>query len=480
MITIDFSKRGKAGLCDFLYESIKAQILSGALEADEKLPSKRSLADHLGVSVITVQNAYALLSVEGYIYSIEKKGFFVTDIKNDVTIPAHTENQTLPIETSSRASHKHESYLADFSSNATGFEKFPFSLWARTMRSVLVSGNKSLLQKTDAKGIFELRKAIAAHLYDFREMTVSPEQIIIGAGTESLYTTLIQLLGRENRFAVENPGFKKIASVFALNGAECFPVEIDDEGITPASLERIHADVAHISPSHHFPTGIVMPVRRRNELLSWAKIPGKNGRTRYIIEDDYDSEFRFNGRPLPTLQSADKNGSVIYINTFTKTLAPSFRISYMVLPPALVAQFEQIFGTYSCPVSAFEQFTLARFIADGHFARHIIRMKNYYRSLRNELISAFSRKEFSSLIKIHEENAGLHFLMTIHAEKANRSLPHIMERLREKKIKIPRLADFYYTPIPPEKENVFVLNYSGIQKNAISEIVETICGILAQ
>lgn len=472
MITIDFSKRGTKGLCDFLYEFIKEAIVSGTFAANEKLPSKRSLADHLGVSVITVQNAYALLTVEGYIYSIERKGFFVTDIKNDVTVHGRAQS---PRAAESLLRTEQVSYTADFSSNATGFEKFPFSLWARTMRTVLASGNTQLLQKTDAKGILELRQAIAGHLYDFREMRVSPEQIVVGAGTESLYTTLIQLLGRENRFAVENPGFKKIASVFALNGADCFPVEIDGEGMNPLSLDEIRADVAHISPSHHFPTGIVMPVRRRNEMLSWVNgISENRPGGRYIIEDDYDSEFRFNGRPLPTLQGADKNSRVIYINTFTKTLAPSFRISYMVLPEPLAERFERSFGSFSNPVSSFEQFTLARFISDGNFARHIIRMKNYYRSLRNELISAFSRPEFSSLIRIHEENAGLHFLISIDTERLSRPPEEINARLLAGGVKIPRLRDFYYTPIPKEKESIFVVNYSGIQKNAVPEIVTRI------
>ena len=490
MITIDFSKREKKGLCDYLYESIKAQILTGELSANEKLPSKRALADHLGVSVITVQNAYSLLCVEGYLYSIEKKGFFVTDIKNDVTMKSAVLSKSEESKRSKTlhghsAPKKQESYLADFSSNATGFEKFPFSLWAKTMRSVLASGNKNLLLKTEAKGVFELREAIAKHLYDFREMRVSPEQIVIGAGTESLYTMLIQLLGTRHCYAVENPGYKKIASVFALNGADCVPVEIDGKGMNPLSLKKIGASVVHISPSHHFPTGIVMPIRRRNELLAWAsevnekecaeeKISERERLTngRYIIEDDYDSEFRFQGKPLPTLQSSDKNGRVIYINTFTKTLAPSFRISYMVLPESLVSRFDELFAGFSSTVSAFEQFTLAQFITDGNFARHIIRMKNYYRSLRNELISAFSKTQLSEIFKIHEEESGLHFLLSVNSEKFGRSATEINERLLANKIKIPLLSDFYYTPIPKENENVFVVNYSGIQKNAIAKIVE--------
>lgn len=483
MITIDFSKRGKKGLCDFIYEFIKEGIVSGTFSPNEKLPSKRALADHLGVSVITVQNAYSLLCVEGYLYSIEKKGFFVTDIKNDIILnpdeDIQKESKRHDLDSQLQKDKKEhtetKSYLADFSSNATGFEKFPFSLWAKTMRSVLASGNKNLLLKTDAKGVFELREAIAKHLYDFRQMRVSPEQIVIGAGTESLYTMLIQLLGTHHRYAVENPGYKKIASVFSLNGADCIPVEIDGDGMNPSSLVENRASVVHISPSHHFPTGIVMPIRRRNEMLAWANDSSdKLTNGRYIIEDDYDSEFRFQGKPLPTLQSFDLNGRVIYINTFTKTLAPSFRISYMVLPETLLPRFEEVFRGFSSTVSAFEQFTLARFISDGNFARHIIRMKNYYRSLRNDLISAFSKARLFNIFKIREEEAGLHFLLSLDSEKTKFSAKEINERLLVNKIKIPLLKDFYYTNVPKEKESIFVVNYSGVQKTAIKKIVEVI------
>ncbi len=471
MITVDFTKREKKGLCDYLYDSIKSQIVSGQLSADEKLPSKRSLADHLGVSVITVQNAYSLLAVEGYIYSVEKCGYFVTDIKNDIT-PKKSESSLTGVWNSGSNSDSvirkknQEKWIADFSSNATGYEKFPFSLWARTMRNVLNSGEKNLLQKIESKGVFELRLAIAKHLLEFRDMNVSPDNIVIGAGSESLYTTLIQLLGENQCYAVENPGYKKIASVFGLNKAKWLAIDMDDEGMNPALLETSGATVIHVSPSHHFPTGTVMSVRRRNELLSWANKEG----FRYIIEDDYDSEFRFTGKPLPTLQSADTNGKVIYINTFTKTLSPSFRISYMVLPEQLSKKYEQTFGSFSSPVSAFEQFTLSRFILDGNFARHIIRMKNYYRSLRNELIEAFSDKIFLDKIKIHEEESGLHFLLTVCDEKLG--VKQLNDRLLVKRIKIPLLKDFYYSPVQEEKEKTFVVNYSGIQKKSVASIVE--------
>ena len=491
MITVNFDERGDRGLCEYLYSSIKNQILQGILRADEKLPSKRSLASHLGISVITVQNAYGQLISEGYIYSIEKKGFFVTDIllgKSD-SVFGGTGNGNLwgkgtSVNSVSAADLVDDSktfapvnsigesdFFTDFRSNSTSYEKFPFSLWAHTMRKVLNSGDEKLLQRVGVKGIYELRRSIADYLREFRNMNVKPEQLVIGAGTESLYSMVVQLLGQGKVYAVENPGYHKVAGVFRMNGAGTKPVMIDSQGINPAGLEKIKADVVHVSPAHHFPTGIVMPVRRRQELLAWAD----GAPDRFIIEDDYDSEFRFNGKPLPTLQSADMGGRVIYINSFSKTLAPSFRMSYMVLPENLLPDFDEKFGFYSCPVSAFEQYTLSEFIRDGFYGKHIIRMKNFYRNLRNELIRAMENSRISGKMIIKEEEAGLHFLLSV---KSDESSDVIKNKLQKKNINLPLLRDFYYGTPPDDIENIFVINYSGIRKERIAETVKRIEEVL--
>lgn len=467
MITVDFENRGSVGLCEYLYNSIKNQILKGTLKADEKLPSKRSLSEHLGISVITVQNAYEQLIEEGYLYSIEKKGFFVTDIHpeeiQNINNPSAYKSKSISEEKLNPPAEKIE-YFADFASNSTGYEKFPFNLWAHEMREVLNSGNERLLQRSAANGILELREAIAKHLCEFRNMTVSPEQIIIGAGTETLYTMVVQLLGQDKIYAVEDPGYHKVASVISLNGAKCVPVKIDENGLRPDELEKAKAHIAHISPAHHFPTGTVMPVRRRRELLSWAE----KSLDRYIIEDEYDSEFRFNGKPLQTLFSSDQNGKVIYINTFSKTLAPSFRLSFMILPSTLIPLFRQKLGFYSCPVSVFEQFTLAVFMQKGHYGKHLIRMKNYYRTLRNSLINAISQSALSSIAEIQEEEAGLHFLLKTQPAE---SMEQLKEKLAAQKINLPLLADFYYQDVPEKSLFTFIINYSGIKKERIKEAV---------
>lgn len=470
MITLDFEKRGKMSLCDFIVESIKKQILSGKLVPDEKLPSKRSLSQNLGVSIITVQNAYSRLISEGFIYSEEKVGFFVEDLSmfvnsyGTIFFKKKKADEFIQYKKTERANKSEVEFFTDFRSNAAANEKFPFSEWASIMRSVLKSGNEELLKRQSVFGVNALRLSIARYLSDFRNMIVKPEQIVIGAGTETLYTMLIQFLGKEKKYAVENPGYQNTKQILNLNKVKCIDVPLDSQGFDVEYLRRTSCDIAHVSPSHHFPTGIVMPIKRRALLIHWAA----QKKNRFIIEDDYDSEFRFNGKPLPTLQSQDKNGTVIYMNTFSKTLSPAFRISYMVLPVNLINDFENKMGFYSCPVSAVEQYALSRFIDEGYFEKHIIRMKNYYRNLRNQLINAFEKSKFRTKISILEEGAGLHFLLKINSRK---SYEMLQQKLFEQKINAVLLSEFYSPSLITKKENAFVINYSGIKKENIYETV---------
>lgn len=467
MLTCDFENRGKKTLCEYLTNTIRKQIQKGILLPNEKLPSKRNLANHLGISVITVANAYAELIVEGYIFSIEKKGFFVAKVNqlfSENDSPKLNKNINVFFSKNEKEkSEKKKTYFANFETNSICYEKFPFSLWSRVMREVLRSPHQSLLERAPSQGVEELRIAISVYLKRFRNMTVNKDDLIIGAGTEYLYNLVLQLLGREKIYAVEDPGYKKTFNVLTKNGAKCFPVEIDNKGILVDKLHEIKASVVHVSPNHHFPTGIVMPVARRQELLNWASDSLKD---RYIIEDDYDSEFRFSGKPLATLQSADLNNRVIYINTFSKTLSPSFRISYMVLPSTLSEKFKQDFNFVSCTVSSFEQFALAAFMNEGYYEKHLVRMKNYYKNLRNTLIFAIENSDFSSFVKIKEENSGLHFLLEINTKLSSEKLKQNFEN---EGLNIPLLSDYSYS-----KNNLkptLVLNYSGIKKEIIQDAI---------
>lgn len=474
MITIDFQNRGKLGLSEYLYITIKKQIQQGILKGNEKLPSKRTLAQHLGISVITVQNAYNLLIDEGYLYSYEKKGFFVTELK-----PSELKKENLPLKNKNLEpadfsnAEARKKWFYDFTDNSTGVEKFPFRLWSRITKDVLNSAEQKLLSRIDFAGVFELRDAIAKYLQEFRNMEVNANQVVIGAGTEVLFSMLVQFLGINKTYAVENPGYRKVAAVIESLGSKCVGIDIDKNGMNLQKLKESKAQIAHISPNHHFPTGTVMPVLRRQEFLDWAKAE----KDRYIIEDDYDSEFRFNGKPLSTLQSADTSSKVIYINTFSKTLSPSFRIGFMILPPSLVQPFRKKMGFFSSTVSAFEQYTLAKFISSGYYGKHITRMKNYYRSLRNNFINAIECSPLAKNCTIHEEDSGLHFLLKI---KTELKATELKERFASAGLKIPLLSEYFYTSSKDqnEKEPVFIINYSGISKNKIEEIVQKMCSVM--
>ena len=461
MLTYSLDEKGTKPIYEFLYECIKNDILSGNLAAEEKLPSKRSFAKNLGISIITVENTYSQLAAEGFIYSLPQKGFFVANIKSIVqkkNQPAenYAEEKTL----------RHKKYEIDFTGNQTASGNFPFSIWAKLMREVLTQRQNDLMKTPPAGGIYELREAIATHLRDFRGMKVSLQQIIIGAGTEYLYGLLIQFLGFDKHYGVENPGYGKIAKIYKSHNVKCSFINMDKAGVCIDELAKTSTDVIHISPSHHFPTGIVMPINRRYELLAWAASKSSH----YIIEDDYDSEFRFSGRPIPTLQSIDISGKVIYMNTFTKTLASTIRISYMVLPNNLAKDFHSKLGFYSCTVPTFEQFTLAAFIRDGYFEKHINRMRKLYHTKRDLIINALQNNNYADKIEISEEDSGLHFLMRLHSDICD---SNFLERLEKHGIKMLPLSSYYKNP-PEEAQHYFVVNYTSVVQEKITEAIERI------
>lgn len=459
MLTYSLDKKGSDSLYEFLYKCIKKDILDGTVTANEKLPSKRSFAKNLGISVITVENAYSQLIAEGFIYSLPKKGFFAADIKNAM------QKKELPAENDAEDKlFEQNKCNADFTANQTDSKNFPFATWAHLMREVLTQKQADLMKNPPAGGTFELRKAIAEHLKGFRGMTVSPQQIIIGAGTEYLYGLLIQLLGFDKRYGVENPGYSKIAKVYESHNVECSFINMDKAGVCIEELEKTSTDVIHISPSHHFPTGIVMPISRRYELLSWVS----SSPSRYIIEDDYDSEFRFSGQPIPTLQSIDISEKVIYMNTFTKTLASTIRISYMVLPAGLVRDFHSKLGFYSCTVPTFEQFTLAAFISGGYFEKHINRMRKLYHTKRDSVINALQTNKYAHKIEVLEKDAGLHFLMRLHSDIYNE---HFLKQLESCGIKIMPLSAYYKNP-PNSAQHYFVVNYTSVIHEKIAGAIE--------
>ena len=450
MLTYELKKSPGVPLYEALYRCIRADILSGNLKPGQKLPSKRALAQNLEVSKITIEGAYGQLLAEGYIRAQEKVGYFVENIPQ-------TAAASVPVTDSSPAAPPRP--LLDLTGSGT--EKFPFSVWSKLQREVMLDYGEKLLLPLPNQGIEPLRQAIAEHLAAFRAMTVDPDNILIGAGTDFLYNLLIQLLGRDKTYAVEDPGYGKIHRIYAAGGVKCVSVPMDHEGVLPQALGS--AQVLHLSPAHHFPTGLVTSVARRQALLNWAKRSGG-----YIIEDDYDSEFRFDAHPKPTMQSLDSCGRVIYMNTFSKSLAPSIRISYMVLPPELMEKFRRELGFYSCTVSSFEQYTLARFLSRGYFEKHINRMRKYYKMRRNQVVSALNQCPFAEKLTIHEEDAGLHFLLKVDTSMTDRELTAYCEN---RGIRVRSLSSYYHLPIPESDLHCLVINYAGLNQEALEQVL---------
>lgn len=380
MLTYAINQRDDKSKYYYLYSAIKEDILSGTLKKNEKLPSKRSLAEHLGVSLITVETAYQMLKDEGYIESRERSGYYVTELKllgkrssivRDVELLEGTKRKQLEL------LEVHRSY--------TGIKVnslFPESVYFKTVRSVLTEYASELLEKSPNEGCAILRNAIAKYLLRYRGIFAQPEQIIIGSGAEHLYSTVVRMFGNDRVYGLEDPSYQQIRMVYEGMGAECELLKMGKEGILSTELERTKADILHVTPFHSYPSGVTATVKKRHEYLEWAKssnsVTSENDGKDYgriIIEDDFDSEFFMPGKPIDTLYMTDDNECVIYINTFSKSLSPSIRIGYMILPEKYLEVYRDKMGDFSCTVPVLDQYVLAEFIDKGHFEQHLNRVR---------------------------------------------------------------------------------------------------------
>ena len=462
MLTYAMEDRGGTPLYEYLYRCIRADILGGKLSTGERLPSRRRLAEHLRLSVMTVEGAYRQLEAEGYITASPKRGFFVAALD---TLPA-----AAPAPVPGRKEEAERVWRLDLRSNRVDGGRFPMASWARLVRQALSEGAEALLSPIPHQGLSELRRAIAADLRAYRGMQVEPEQIVVGAGAEYLYMLLSQLLGREAVIAVEDPGYPKIRQVYTACGAAVRPVGLDSQGMSLGKLRKSGAGVAHISPAHHYPTGIVTPIARRQALLKWAEEVGG-----YLIEDDYDSEFRFTGRPIPTLQSIDTAGRVIYMNTFSQTISPSMRLGFAVLPPRLLEKYRGELDFYACTVPALEQLVLARFLDRGFYEQHLARMRKEYRARHDAVLSAFRGSSFARRIRITEQGAGLHFLLHLETDRSDRELK---ERAEERDVRLSFLSEYFAASHPAE--HILVVNYAGLDPRRLPEAMELLAEVFGE
>ncbi|MCD8350160.1 MAG: PLP-dependent aminotransferase family protein [Planctomycetaceae bacterium] len=461
MLTLSFDDTSRKPRYEQLYRYIREQIASGALPVGDKLPSKRNLAKHLTISLNTVENAYAQLAAEGFIETVEKKGYYVLPV---VRRARHTPAPiSAPEPPATRAADKPSAYV--LRTNAVDAASFPFATWSRLMRDSLREDHTTLVRELHPQGDRELRRQIADYLGEYRNMRPSPDQIVIGAGTTYLLGMLTELLPT-CKFAIEEPGYTMLARTLQSRGAAFETVLVDDEGMDPARLRRSDADVCVVTPANQFPLCQVMSISRRLQLLDWAA----ERRQRYIVEDDYDSDYRYAVKRAATLYRIDKSQRVVYFNTFARTLTPSLRIAYMVLPPSLLDVYLPRKQLYSCTVSGFEQRTLLRFIRGGHYERHLNRMRTIYKRRRNAFMAGLQPLVDQEKITLAGMQAGLHLLLT---STTGRDEASLVKKAAEKGVTVFGLSDFFHNKAP--LTNTVVAGYGGLDEQTLQRAAAALC-----
>lgn len=456
---LNLDGRSEKTLYEQIYEYIKGEIQRGNIRCGERLPSTRLLSAQLAVSRSTAQLAYEQLLSEGYIEAVSCKGYFVCQIEGLYHLKQTTSVQVEPMKQAKNC------FSYDFTPNGIDLEHFPYAVWRKLSREVLQGDQKELFHLGDSKGEQKLRAAICTYLHQARGVNVRPSQIVVGAGNDYLQMLLSRMLGTDHRIAMESPTYRHAYDIFQRLGYDCCTVSMDKYGMNVSELRKSNADIAYVMPSHQYPMGTVMPIKRRQELLQWAA--EQSGR--YIIEDDYDSEFRYIGKPIPSLQGSDSHQSVIYIGTFSKSIAPAIRISYLVLPEHLLKSYEQVGRSFSCTVSRIDQRILQFFMERGYYERHLNKMRALYKSKHDVLL--MEAKKLKCVRQILGDRSGVHILL--------RMQPGIseMERIRQAEqagVKVYPLSE--YCIDRQEYEPTILLGYATMSEQEIREAM----GLLQQ
>ncbi|MCQ2491755.1 MAG: PLP-dependent aminotransferase family protein [Lachnospiraceae bacterium] len=455
MLTISIDTKKKQPIYEQIYIFIRQEIRAGALVPGSRLPSSRKLAAHLDVSRNTVDLAYGQLLSEGYIESKPKRGYFVSSLDELFELNLEVREEVAEeIEEEIR-------YPYDFSPSGVDMGMFPYNTWRKLMKEVLMDDNSEVFQKGDPKGDLSLRSAVRDYLHQSRGVNCHTSQIIIGSGMEYLLLLLAMILGKTMPVGMENPTYLQSYKVFEKLGYPVTAISMDEGGIVVDELDKSGAELAYVTPAHQYPTGIIMPVRRRHALLKWAK--EMDGR--YILEDDYDSEFRYQGKPIPSLQGSDHHGKVIYMGTFSKAIAPAIRVSYMVLPKKLLSIYEEQLSFFSCTVSRIDQMVLGNFLKEGHFERHLNRMRAIYKAKVTSLLGEL--KLFGDDVIISGASAGLHVLITL--PKLSR-FELFLEMLLKRGVRIYPISG-YYIEGTPDKEH-FILGFARLSDAQIREGIQ--------
>ncbi|SDN19423.1 PLP-dependent aminotransferase family protein [Alkalicoccus daliensis] len=453
-ISILLNKKLDSTLYMQIYYHLRQEIKTGRIKPKEKLPSKRKLADQLGVSQHTVETAYQQLKAEGYVESRPRSGIYAAVLPEDEwLLPA------LPVEEESLISSGRNKIEIDFSHGKVDLRSFPLHLWKKLSNETLQQTSEELFLNGDPKGELNLREEIKKHLYQSRGVECTASQIIIGAGTQYLMHLLVMLLGRNKNFGMENPGFHRTRGVFEREEVSWKPIALDKEGIMISELAEKQIEAVYITPSHQFPLGHIMPVKRRIELLQWALQNNS-----FIIEDDYDGEYRYAGQSIPALQGLYRGREqVIYLGTFSKTLLPSLRISYMVLPEVLVKKFDEQLLLYKQTVSRLHQHTLYLFMKRGHWQTHVNKMRTNYRRKQEQLLLSIE-EHFGERVKVKGEKSGLHILLQLKTKEGERKLIELAEKQGVKVYPV----SIYYADRNARYSEV-LLGFGGLSKQEIEE-----------
>ncbi|MGH0593867.1 PLP-dependent aminotransferase family protein [Bacillus pretiosus] len=453
-LTPNLNTKSKIALYVQLYEYIKKEIKDGTIPAFTKLPAKRKLASYLQVSKNTVEAAYEQLLAEGYIESASRKGYFVCKIEQMI----YVEGSEVKVE---EVSFWEENYKFDFTQTGVDTDTFPFTTYRKLINDVWQPHNNELLFLGHPQGELSLREEIASYLYESRGVRCSASQIVLGAGTQILVKLLFQLLKGSN-YAVENPGYHRKMVVFEQGEKKVQMLSLDRDGICMADLENSDANVVFVTPSHQFPYGMIMPITRRTQLLQWAK----KEEDRYIIEDDYDSEFRYSGKPIPALQGLDTDGKVIYMGTLSKALLPSLRMSYIVLPKNVIEKYQKEYLFYTQSVSRMDQEVIRRFLNEGYWEKHIHKMRVVYRKKRDRLVFEIE-KYFSNRVEVIGEDSGLHILLQVHNGMREEEL---IKEAAKYSIKIYPVSTYYKDGTAPE--NVVLLGFAILSEDEIAKAIQ--------
>ncbi|MBY7144429.1 PLP-dependent aminotransferase family protein [Virgibacillus sp. NKC19-3] len=445
-----------------IYHELKQGILEQRIPANEKLPAKRKLAQTLDVSINSVTNAYEQLIEEGYIYPMERKGYFVENITQ---FNHHNDTGNLKISNDLKEKELNREGWISLSHMTADISMFPFKEWVKSQNKAIKNHKEELSEISHPQGPYLVRQTIAHMIAVTRGVVCEAEQIVIGTGTQPLVRQLMQMQKNNTKIAVENPGYSRIYTLLKDMQFDVSAVPLDKKGVKVDSIESINPDFLFITPSHQFPTGIIMPISRRIELLNWAALSQNS----YIIEDDYDSEFKYGTDNIPSLQSLDRNQRVIYSGTFSKTLLPSLRISYAVLPPDLLRAYRRHYEDWIQGSNSLGLFTLHYFIDSGEYAKHMKRMNHHYEIKRKNLIKEL-RLQFKEAIHIKDVPAGLHFLAQFKTEK---SYEEIEAKARQEKLEIYTLRRFMLDDEPAETSTIeLVIGFASIGNEEIAEAVD--------